>query len=142
MSNKRTGLPPVSIRTITLTGRPPVSIKEEDWKTIASASDKEFDNQYECQANRTSNWFVGVRQHVDGRTIVYATYSYSSNWQNSRSYSAKRGVLLEKPDEDAICSAIAEVCRDMSGAECDGEDNARWSTLSNECIADMPAEQL
>jgi len=130
-------------RTITLTGRPPVSITEKNWPVLASASDKEFDNQYEFQANRISGWFVGVRKHDDGRAIVYATYSHSSQWQGARGYSAKRGVLL--PAEctmDDIVNAINEVCSDMEGAECAGEDNARWPTLCSECISDLPAEEL
>src|SRR6185436_3794374 len=109
-------------RTITLTDRPPVIISDDKWPLIASASDKEFDNQYEFQANRISKWFVGVRQHEDGRTIVYATYSYSSNWQNSRDYSAKRGVMLdsfalrEASDSADIVRAVREVTEDIAGA--------------------------
>jgi len=135
-------------RTITLTDRPPVIISDDKWPLIASASDKEFDNQYEFQANRISKWFVGVRQHEDGRTIVYATYSYSSNWQNSRDYSAKRGVMLdsfalrEASDSADIVRAVREVTEDIAGAECQDGDAARWRTLADECIADLPADVL
>lgn len=127
-------------RTITLTNRPPVVINDENWPLIASASDKEFDNQYESQANQISKWFVGVRQHEDGRAIVYATYSYTNNWAGARDFHAKRGVLLP-PGQDLV-AAINEVCDDIAGAECDGEDNARWKTIAAECVADLPAEVL
>lgn len=130
----------MAIRTITLTDRTPVRIEDENWKMIASASDKEFDNQYEFQANRISKWFIGVRQHADGRAIVYATYSYSSNWQGARDYSAKHGELLAIGAD--IVRAIKDVAAEMSACECDGEDGMRWTTLADECIADLPAEEL
>ena len=130
-------------RTITLTDRPPVRIDEDEWGVVASASDKEFDNQYEFQANRISKWYIGVREHDDGRCIVYATYSYTTNYQNSRGYSAKRGVMLPKDSTmDDVVKAIKEVASDISGAEHDGEDSSRWPTLANDCIADLPAEEI
>ena len=133
----------MSTRTITLTGRPPVTIDEDQWPIIAQAKDSEHDGQVECQANVKSSWSVRVRQHEDGRAIVYATYSYTSNYQNARCYSAKRGVLLPAGSTAAdICQAIRDVCEEIAGAECDGEDAARWPTLAAECIADMPAEEL
>lgn len=127
-------------RTITLTGRPPVRINEGDWPMIASACDDEHDGEVECQANCRSRWAVRVRQHQDGRAIVYATYSYSTNWAHSRDFAAKRGVLLG-PD-DSPSQAIQEVCDDIAGAECDAGDEARWATLAAECVADLPAEEL
>lgn len=130
----------MSTRTITLSRRQPVKVNEDDWPVIASASDKEWDNQYECQANRISKWYVGVRQHEDGRAIVYATYSYSTNWQGARDYSARHGQLLAA-DAD-ICAAIREVCGDMAASEHNGEDASRWAQLADDCQADMPAEAL
>lgn len=130
-------------RTITLTGRPPVKINEDAWPLIASATAKDWDNQYEFQANVISKWGVYVRQHEDGRTIVYATYSYTSNYQNARCYAAKRGVMLPAGSDDAaICEAITEVCDDIARAEHEGEGADRWQTLAAECIADMPAVEL
>lgn len=130
-------------RTITLSDRPPVTVNEDVWGLIAVARDSEHDGQVDYQANRKSKWFIGVRQHDDGRTIVYATYYYTSNWQNARCYSAKHGLMLPKEcTTDDICKAIKEVAGRMEDCECDGEDNKRWSTLADECIADMPAEEL
>lgn len=139
----------MSSRTITLTGRPPIKIDEDNWPTIASAADSEHDGQVECQANRKSSWWIKVRQHEDGRAIVYAGYTYTSNWQGARCYEAKRGVLLAigegegaRPSDQQICDAIREVCEDIAGAEHHDGDEARWPTLAAECIADMPAEEL
>lgn len=130
-------------RTITLTGRPPVTVSENAWPLIASAQDSEHDGQVECQANRKSRWWIGVRQHDDGRAIVYATYSYTSTWQNSRDFVAKAGILLPaKADAEAICAAIQNVGNEIAGMECSEGDADRWPTLVAECIADMPAEEL
>jgi hypothetical protein len=130
-------------RTITLTGRPPVKINEADWPMIASASDLDHDNEYEFQANRKTKWFVGVRQHQDGRAVVYATYSHSSAFQSERDYAAKRGVLLPAAaSTDQIVEAIKDVCDDMAIAEHRGGDDDRWAALMHECIADLPAETL
>lgn len=136
-----------STRTITLTDRRPVKIQDSEWPLIASASDKDYDNQYEFQANRISNWFVGVRQHEDGRAIVYATYSYSSNYQGARNYTAKRGVLLGRwrptsDDPNGVADAIRDVCEDIANAEHKDDDASRWPTLAAECIADLPAETI
>ena len=133
----------MSQRTITLTGRPPIKIEEDDWDVIAQAGDKEWDNQYEFQANRISKWWVKVRQHEDGRAIVYAGYEYTSNWQNARCYQAREGDLLEgKPSQIDICRAIEDITARIANCEHDGDDSLRWATLASDCIADMPAEEL
>lgn len=130
-------------RTITLSDRPPVSIDETAWPTWASASDDDHDGQVRCQANRTSDWFVKVRRHADGRCIVYAGYTYSSNWANEQGYRIRHGVLLPvESSQDSICEAITEVCRRMSSCEHSDGDEAKWASLRDECIADMPAEEL
>lgn len=122
--------------TITLTDRRPVRIAEESWPVLAKASDSGHDNKYECQANRTWKWFLCVRQHADGRAIVYATYSYSTAWQNESDQSAKHGeLLLAGCTTDDIVAAIHRVADRMPGDD-------RWSRLADDCIADLPAEEL
>lgn len=133
----------MTTRTITLTGRPPVKIDEDQWPVIAQAADKEWDNQYEFQANCTSKWSAHVRRHDDGRAIVYAVYNYTSNFMNARDYEAKRGELLpEDCSLTDICDAINRVCDEIAEAEHNGDDATRWPTLAADCIADMPAETL
>jgi hypothetical protein len=133
----------MSQRTITLTGRPPVKIDEDNWPVLADASDNEHDGQVQSQANRTSKWWVKVRQHDDGRTLVYAGYDYDTCYRGERGLSAKRGLLLPAgTSNDAICDAIRDVCGDIYTAEHAGEDADRWPTLAAACIADMPAESL
>ncbi len=122
-------------RTITLTNRQPVTIDEDNWPLIASAKDRDWDNEHECQANQKWNWFVGVRQHKDGRVIVYATYTHTSQWAGAQDTYDKQGDYLNyAANTEHICTAIINVCSRMEGE--------RWDTLKDDCIADMPAEEL
>jgi hypothetical protein len=138
----------MSKRTITLTDRSPISIEEKDWPVIAEANAKEHDGQVECQANRTSKWFLRVRQHADTRTIVYGGYDYDTCWQSERSLSARRGVFLNADqvasgfDYAAEIAAIREVAKQLADTEHDADDASRWLTLVAECIADFPAEEV
>lgn len=109
------------IITITLTGRQPVSISKDAWPVIASARD--WDNQHESQANRT--WRVTVRQHEDGRTIVYGVHT--SQWQGERD--SRHGELVEAGGN--IAAAIVRVCESI-GAE----------HIAQECVGGLPAVEL
>ena len=67
-------------RTITLTGRPPVRILESAWPVIAVADGDTYagaDPALRHQARDQGDvdvWSIRVRQHVDGRAIVYGVY--------------------------------------------------------------------
>lgn len=109
--------------TITLTGRAPVTVNKEDWPVIATA--KWHDGrEIECQSNRRRR--VTVRQHEDGRAIVYGVFD--SNWQGEND--VRRGELLGK-DAD-IPAAIHRVTEAIGGD----------ADLAEECIADLPAVEL
>lgn len=132
--------------TITLTGRPPVKITKDEWPVIASAEDSEHDNQYEFQANRKATWKLIVRQHADGRTIVYAMHSYLSQYQNESGRSVRGGELLTVPDGDTA-SIIEAICRVAAEIEVRMPEGEQWSTgvfprLAHECTADLPAVEI
>lgn len=114
------------IRTITLTGRAPVRVREDLWPVIASS--RRHDGQVECQANHV--WHLTVRQHADGRAIVYGSETGGGGGVFRGYEEARAGELL---DGDAdIAAAIRRV------GEC-----ARCSeSMIDECIADLPAVDL
>lgn len=125
-------------RIITLTDRPPVRIIEADWPVIASATYRAHDGQIECQANRRWDGAIRVRQHADGRAIIYATASYDSQWQGERGYSLRGGEILQAGSD--LAAAISRVHASLEDA---GVDTGRgWDALAAECIADLPAEDL
>jgi len=104
------------IITIVLTGRRPVKIRDRDWPCIA-------------QAGQTwAEWigFLQVRQHADGRTIVYA------RWHNRHA-----GDLLG-PREDVV----AAIKRVHARIVVDDDYVTIWHDLLDKCIADLPAETL
>lgn len=121
-------------RTITLTGRAPVRIVEEDWQVIADG--KRWNGEFESQADRSAS--LKVREHVaDGRVIVSGVYS--TRWQGERDI--KAGVLLDEGrqpttatsgNDAAVVAAIRQVVADLGYSE----------GLADDVIADLPAEAI
>jgi len=119
--------------TITLTGRRPVTIAKADWPVLASATERpgDFVNgtprpDYETDCHR-----ITVRQHVDGRCVVYAVLDAATVWTGTQGY--RGGELLPTyADPQLIADAIRRV-----GAECGILDS-----VVRDCVADLPAEEL
>lgn len=120
------------ILTITLTDRPPVRICTTDWPQIASYLD--HDGAVECQANH--QWWLRVRQHADGRTIVYGAYTGGPGGTRADFRACRAGVLLQKRDmrmscaDDIICS-IHAVAQTINCPE-----------IAQYVIADLPAVEI
>lgn len=137
-------------RTITLTDRAPVKIREEEWPVIATGSADDDDAMQVGNApNREWTRTMRVRRHEDGRVIVYGVYEYDTAFQGAAGAAAKRGELLaEKATPAQIIAAIRRVATALAEAESEAaiEDNqrdaARWRAVAHECIADLPAEEL
>lgn len=108
--------------TITLFDRKPVTVVKEDWPIVARAD--EHDGQVEWEATRQHKLIV--RQHSDGRAVVYGIHS--TKWRNEKD---RRGGLLVESAEQ-IEAVIMEVAERL--------DFDPW--LAQQCIADLPAEEL
>ena len=130
----------MAIRTITLTDRPPVRVDEDTWPVLASASYHDYDGEYASQSFRHWRGFLGVRQHEDGRTLVYATCSAEGcGSSTTREYRHKAGELLPVgTDTAAIIAAVHRIHRDIA----DRDVHEQWAGLADACIADLPAEEL
>jgi hypothetical protein len=116
-------------RTIALTNRPPVTITEEKWPRVAWAY--EYDTEHECQANRW--WHLNVRQHEDGRAIVYGKYETCLN--NERETCAGEVV----PAGEDIVAAIRRVAETLALNE---RSIKLFHHMAQDCIADLPAQEL
>lgn len=124
-------------RTITLTGRRPVTIREHEWPILTSARSDSYqgDPAFHTRAivnEECDRYELRVRSHADGRAIVYgvliaaeAPYGHPAG-----GISWRGGELLDAGDD--IAAAIARVGAAGGFPE---------STIS-ECIANLPPEEL
>jgi|SRR5215472_15013145 len=138
------------LRTITMTGRAPVRIDETAWPVLAKGIWNDYSGQNEYEANRSWQAALRVRQHADGRAIVYATYTaccgmgvgeYDTRFQGERNLSIRVGLLFA-PDAD-LAEAITQVGH-LLGQRLADEDESfpALSSLIAGCIADLPSETL
>ena len=121
-------------RTITLTGRRPVRITDSDWPTLASATGDSYGSrdysryQQALAQGECDTYSIRVRQHGDGRAIVYAILDGATAWTCTADH---RGGEMLQPSAD-IAEAIARVGRDCGIPE----------SVIRDCIADLPAEEV
>ena len=127
-------------RTITLTNQAPVKITDDHWPLIAGGSWKDWDNQYECQANRTWKIDIHVRQHADGRAIVYGVYHYTTCFQGDSGESYRVGSLLAAPAD--LLAGIHDTAHQMVDRVQDSTLHHHIRTVADECIADLPAQEI
>lgn len=129
---------------IPLTDRRPVAVSNDEWPVIAAAGDCRWDNRYKSQANRIWNYDLRVRQHADGRAIVYGQYDYSSTVENDRGVQITGGELVKTGGD--IVAAVMRVGRSLMDEVPSGDRHHDGSeifqALVRECIAKLPPEEI
>ena len=122
-------------RTITLTGRRPVTIDEADWPIIARANDDNCEirdparYQQALDQGQADEYTLRVRRHEDGRAIVYGTYTESILGSDHDGLD-RAGEIV--PAGESIEAAIERV----------GDTLGVPAQLVADAIADLPAEKL
>lgn len=138
---KETTMSTDTMRTITLSDRPPVRIMEDEWPEIAVASYHDFDGQYDFQSFRHWRGRLTVRQHADGRALVYGRCWYEETKQGaSTDYDQRAGELLDSSSSSSLIEAIRRVHARITVVDDAHAD--QWHLLADECIADLPAERI
>jgi len=129
-------------RTITMTNQPPVRIREDSWPVVAHGSFSDHDNEYEFQANESYKANIRVRQHQDGRAVVYGVYEYDTRFQHRNGITAKAGVLVA-PGGDLV-EAIREVGQTLTSItdEAGHEFGSQIDAAVRDCIAELPPVDL
>jgi hypothetical protein len=125
-------------RIITLTDRPSVTIREDEWPILASADGDSWagsDYAKHSQAKHRGeidDYTLIVRQHADGRALVYGVLDAAiAAWgAPARGESWRGGELLDAGSD--LARAIRRV----------GEAGALPDAIIRECIADLPAVEI
>lgn len=121
-------------RTITLTARRPVQIREDEWPEIASATGDSYASrdysryQQALSQGELDRYSLRVRQHTDGRAIVYGVLDAATAWTGSEDY--RGGELL--PAGADLAAALRRV-----GESCHLPDS-----IIREAVAALPAETI
>lgn len=137
----------VAQRVITLTNAQPIRIIDADWTLIASGNGDSFiGNDHARHTQSTSNgeldrYILKVRQHNDGRTIVYGIFDAASAWTG---HEDRRGGELLTPPRDTLINDTDwcvwdELPRAIRRV---GEYCQLPDSIIRDCIADLPPQQL
>ena len=132
-------------RTITLTGRRPVTIDETDWPIIARASGDDYDGNDPARHQQASDqgeldeYSLRVRQHADGRAIVYGTYT--EGWNSGHDGLTHAGYIIQ-PDSEHNIQPDSEHNTIEHFIHRAGKDLGVPAQIVADCIADLPAEKL
>ena len=127
-------------RTITLTNAQPARIGDAAWPLIAVGSSSWHDGEIESQANRTRETWLRVREHTDGRRIVYGSWDYSSAWRGERDCRGKAGEVIDSGAD--VVAAIRRVAETLRGIAGDTDSGEMIGEAERECIANLPAVTL
>ena len=120
---------------IYMSERAPVSIEMSEWSLIASAD--AFGNisggpaAIHVQANQ--EWYIHVRQHQDGRRVVYGE-NIRGNGGMPASWKPSHGGFLIDADEKSQAETVRAIRR-VAGI-------VGNVYLADECIAELPADKL
>jgi hypothetical protein len=127
-----------TIRVISLTDRAPVKIVSADWPVVAEGSHESSHKSWENEREANQIWkgWLKVRQHRDGRAIVYGCDEYSTNAQGADGYSYRGGELL--PAGADLAAAIGRLVAGLI----DRGGSAAMLQVAHECIASLPAEAI
>ena len=126
-------------RTITLTGRPPVKIRSEEWDEIGRGWDAvDSRNGTPLPDYESARWDLRVRRHADGRAVVYGVASAPTNGWPSHGASNWRGgeQLAAGTSTQDLVRAVQRVGANLI------ERGGAPVSIVDECIASLPAEEI
>ena len=121
---------------IILSNRAPVRVCHDEWPIIAHAT--ETRQERDGDPGTIARYKLYVRQHSDGRAIVYGSYALSSASRWARHYDA--GLLSRSEEIPATIEAVATDLERLSDA--DPWDHQVFPGLARRCIASLPPVDL
>lgn len=135
--------------TITMSERRPLKIDPELWPVIADA--KRHDNAIKSQANNV--WTIRVREHADGRRLVYGSHEAGQGGQYAGFRERHAGYLVDVDTVVEGHGSPADMRRAYAARDAKRDDETIRAIrrvggvidddqLAAECIADLPAEEV
>lgn len=127
--------------TITLTSRRPATINPREWPIIASGDGDSYgstDPSGHRQAvtrGEVDIYRLRVRQHQDGRVLVYGILDGAGQWTGTESRAGGElhaGSESDLGSDQDLVDAIKRV----------GHDCRLPESVIRDCIADLPAEEI
>lgn len=120
---------------IVLSERAPVTITEKDWPVIAKAD--AFGNASGgpalVQAQANQEWFIKVREHRDGRRLVYGV-NLRGNGGMPLGWKGSSGGFLLSGERDMQAATVRAIRR-VAGI-------INNDYLADETIAELPPEEI
>jgi hypothetical protein len=117
--------------TITLTGRAPVTIETKLWPVIASAANHESAARGKDPEEADWKQWLTVRQHADGRAIVYGVHDDARPKESRRA-----GELITGHEHRGTGEGIPDVIYRVAAYLKFDRD------LADKCIANLPAVEV
>jgi len=135
--------------TITMSEARPVKIDPGQWPVIASAD--RHDGRVESQAN--TKWALKVREHVDGRRIVYGSQSSGGGGQHIGYRGKDAGWLISVDTQVEGQGSPSDMLRARSARDQARDDQTirairrvagviEDDELGAECVGDLPAQEI
>lgn len=115
---------------VLMSERAPVKIDPDEWPILAEACD--YTGSHEVQANE--KWFIKVREHEDGRRIVYGQNFRGPGGMPIEWKGAYAGFLIDPKKVDVSAETVRAIRR-VAGLIGNHD-------LGSECVADLPVEPL
>jgi hypothetical protein len=111
----------------------PITIVKADWPRVAWG--EEYSGQHDFQA--FDGVFIAVRQHTDGRTVVYGEAGDWKGGGRPERENRSAGYLLAKDDD--VVRAIRRVAGVLADTDHIGE---MAHAAARRCIANLPGEEI
>lgn len=123
--------------TIALSDARPVKIDPAAWPVIAK--DAWHSGEYAFQSF-DSAW-IKVRQHSDGRTLVYGFAGDGAGGSRPNRADISAGYLIPAGDDDGVIRAIRRVAGALTACDC-GPSSADCDALAISVIGDLPSVEI
>ena len=124
-------------KRIHLTNRRPVSIVDAEWPLLVNVGYDEHRGGQVYDATREAHGFLRIREHADGRAIVYARRWNCSAVQGEQEWNDYAGELTTSPVD------IEAIKRVHGGMTLHGDDYLDvWDGLIDRAISSLPPEVI